>query len=175
MKLEPATAADVAEIVALTNLAYRGAGAGSSWNTEAGYMQGDRTSEALLLEEIAARPEACLLLSRPDDASGLLGSVWLEPVGDGVWYLGSLIIDPRLQNAGAGRQLLAAAEQWALERGARTIRMKVVNVRDTLIAWYVRRGYRLTNEVEPFPYGDPRFGTPRRPDLSFVILDKSLA
>jgi hypothetical protein len=52
--------------------------------------------------------------------------------------------------------------------------MTVVNVRDTLIAWYVRRGYTLTGETEPFPYGDIRFGVPRRDDLHFVILRKRL-
>lgn len=175
MMLRQATVADVPTVVALMNLAFRGAGPGASWNTEAGYMEGDRTTEALLLEEMAARPEAVLLLQRPDDTADLLGSVWLEPAGGDVWYLGSLIIDPGRQNAGAGRRLLDAAETWALGRGARTIRMKVINVRHTLIAWYVRRGYRLTGEVEPFPYDDQRFGIPKRPDLSFVILDKSLA
>lgn len=50
--------------------------------------------------------------------------------------------------------------------------MTVVNVRDTLIAWYVRRGYRLTGEREPFPYGDNRFGTPLRQDLHFEVLEK---
>jgi hypothetical protein len=44
-----------------------------------------------------------------------------------------------------------------------------------LIAWYVRRGYRLTGETEPFPYGDNRFGTPLRDDLSFVVLQRDLA
>ncbi len=53
-------------------------------------------------------------------------------------------------------------------------RLKVVNARDTLIAWYVRRGYRLTGETLPFPYHDRRFGTPRRDDLTFVILDKEI-
>lgn len=175
MILKQATAADVPAVVALMNAAFRGAGTEAGWNTEAGYIDGDRTSEALVNEEIAAQPEAVLLLDRSDDTGGLLGTVWLEPAGDGVWYLGSLTIDPKLQNAGAGRRLLEAAETWALERGARTIRMKVVNVRDTLIAWYVRRGYSPTGEVEPFPYDDPRFGIPRRDDLSFVVLHKSLA
>ena len=92
-----------------------------------------------------------LLVGRSEDGARLEGSVWLEPKGDDVWYLGSLTVDPRLQNAGAGRRLLAASEAWAAEHGARTIRMTVVNVRDTLIAWYVRRGYRLTGEVEPLP------------------------
>ena len=52
--------------------------------------------------------------------------------------------------------------------------MTVINVRDTLIAWYVRRGYALTGETEPFPYGDNRFGIPRRDDLHSVVLRKRL-
>jgi hypothetical protein len=52
--------------------------------------------------------------------------------------------------------------------------MSVVNVRDALIAWYVRRGYHKTGETEPFPYGDDRFGAPLRDDLSFLVLAKDL-
>jgi hypothetical protein len=52
--------------------------------------------------------------------------------------------------------------------------MHVINVRDTLIAWYERRGYHLTGETHPFPYGDNRFGTPLRADLTFVVLEKQL-
>lgn len=46
--------------------------------------------------------------------------------------------------------------------------MNVVNVRDALIAWYLRRGYHKTGETEPFPYSDDRFGAPLRDDLSFL-------
>jgi hypothetical protein len=52
--------------------------------------------------------------------------------------------------------------------------MTVVNVRHSLIAWYERRGYRLTGQTEPFPYADPRFGIPKRSDLAFVVLRKPL-
>jgi hypothetical protein len=52
--------------------------------------------------------------------------------------------------------------------------MTVVNVRVTLIGWYFRRGYHLTGETEPFPYGDNRFDTPLRDDLVFVVLEKAL-
>jgi hypothetical protein len=48
------------------------------------------------------------------------------------------------------------------------------DVRDALIAWYLRRGYHKTGETEPFPYGDDRFGAPLRDDLSFLVLDKDL-
>jgi hypothetical protein len=52
--------------------------------------------------------------------------------------------------------------------------MHVVNVRDALIAWCLRRGAHKTGETEPFPYGDNRFGVPLRDDLSFLVLEKDL-
>ncbi len=36
------------------------------------------------------------------------------------------------------------------------------------------RGYLPTGETRPFPYGDERFGIPRRDDLVFVVLEKRL-
>jgi hypothetical protein len=66
------------------------------------------------------------------------------------------------------------AEQWVRERRGKRIRMNVVNVRDALIAWYLRRGYNKTGDTEPFPYGDDRFGAPLRDDLSFLVLAKDL-
>ncbi len=174
VRLDPAADADIPAVVALMNLAFRGAGPQASWNTEALYIDGDRTTEGLLREDLAAKPDAVLLTTWSAGRSALQGTVWLEPLGDGVWYLGSLTVDPGLQNAGAGRRLLTASEAWVQARGGHTIRMTVVNVRDTLIAWYVRRGYRLTGDVTPFPYDDARFGVPKRDDLTFVTLSKSL-
>jgi hypothetical protein len=54
------------------------------------------------------------------------------------------------------------------------MRMTVIVQRDELIAWYGRRGYRRTGRFEPFPYGDERFGIPRRDDLRFEVLVKDL-
>ena len=53
--------------------------------------------------------------------------------------------------------------------------MTVIDIRDTLLAWYERRGYRRTGETRPFPYGDERFGQPLRDDLCFLALEKDLA
>ena len=169
-----ATDADVPAIVALMNWAYRGRGSDAGWTTEADDIEGDRTSEALLRQDIAANPNATLLVWRRPPDGALSGCVWLEPEGNGVWYLGSLTIDPCQQNRGFGRKLLAAAEGWVRLRGGREIRMTVVNVRDTLLAWYERRGYAPTRETEPFPYGDNRFGVPKRDELHFVVLRKRL-
>lgn len=173
--LAPATDADVPEIAELMNAAYRGRGSDAGWTSEIDSIEGDRTTEAMLRQDIAANGGGTMLAwRRPPPNRGLLGCVWLEPVGDGVWYLGSLSIDPREQNRGLGRSLLSAAEEWVRSHGGRQIKMTVVNVRHALIAWYERRGYGLTGETEPFPYGDNRFGVPKRDDLHFVVLLKSL-
>jgi ribosomal protein S18 acetylase RimI-like enzyme len=174
MLLKPAVEADYAAIVDLANLAFRGSGPIASWNTEAVFIEGQRLNESLLREDLAAKPEAQLLMYRDDPDGPLLGTVLLEERKEGVWYLGLLTIRPDLQKRQLGRGLLAAAEDFARARGGRRIRMTVVNVRDTLIAWYRRRGYRLTGETQPFPYGDERFGRPLRDDLHFVVLEKDI-
>ena len=46
--------------------------------------------------------------------------------------------------------------------------------RDELIAFYERRGYARTGIKKPFPYGDERYGIPKRADLRFEILEKPL-
>lgn len=167
----PADDDDLPAIVALMNRAYRGA---TGWTTECAYLAGDRTSEALLRAELAAKPSALLLKWEDAQSEDIGGCVWIEPLDADVWYLGSLTIEPERQNAGLGRKLLAAAEKWVRPRGAQRVRMSVINVRETLINWYVRRGYALTGATEPFPYGDDRFGMPLRDDLCFVILEKAI-
>ncbi len=169
-----ATDADVPAVVALINLAFRGRGKDQGWSIREECIEGTRITDDLLREDMAAKPHGTLLLWRRPDNS-LLGCVWLEPQQDGVWYLGLLAIPPGDQNAGLGRKLLEAAENWTKERGAKEIKMTVVNVRAALIDWYKRRGYSLTSETKPFPYGDTRFGIPKRDDLFFVVLRKQLA
>lgn len=174
MFLARATEDDYPAIVELTNLAFRGVGPAASWNSESDFIEGQRLTESLLREDLAANRDAVLLTCRNDPHGELLGTVWLEPKRDGVWYLGLLTIRPNLQNKQMGRTLLALAEDFAKQRGAFRIRMSVVNVRATLIAWYQRRGYVLTGETQPFPYEDQRFGRPLRDDLSFVLLEKEI-
>jgi len=166
---------EVPAIVALMNRAYRGSGP-SNWSTETKYLAGDRTTNQALRADLAAKPAASLLKwVEEGTADQLTGCVWLEPLGRDTWYLGSLAIDPDRQRGGLGRIMLSAAEQWVRERGGKRVQMTVINVRDALIAWYLRRGYRRTGDTAPFPYGDDRFGAPLRDDLCFVVLEKDLA
>jgi GNAT superfamily N-acetyltransferase len=174
MLLKRAVEGDYEEIVDLINLAFRGTGDEASWNSEADFIEGQRLNESLLREDLAKKSDAQLLTYREETDGVLLGTVWLEPKENGVWYLGLLTVRPDLQKRQTGRALLAAAEAFAKDRGAQRIRMLVVNVRETLIAWYERRGYVLTGETQPFPYGDERFGRPLRDDLHFVLLEKNI-
>src|SRR6185503_7133756 len=128
---------------------------------------------ALLARDLAASPAAELLIWR-DAAGEHLGHVWLEPQADGAWYLGLLTVRPDRQDQKLGRSLLTASEDYARAQGAARIRMTVVDQRHTLIAWYERRGYRLTGERRPWPYDDQDIGRPTVPDLGFVVLEKIL-
>lgn len=154
------------------NGAFRGAEVEQGWSIEAGYITGNRTDESLLRKEIAGG--AHFLLATDGSTPVLQGCVSLQAFSPETWYLGSLTVNPALQNTGFGRRLLHAAEEYATVRGARRIEMTVVNVRDALISWYERRGYRRTGETRPFPYGGNPFGTPTRDDLEFVVLEKRL-
>ena len=177
MLLERFVEADYAAVVALANLAYRGTGkedgvADASWNVEKGLVEGPRLTEASLREELAEKPE--LLVWREEAGGPLMGTVWIQPKGDGVWYLGLLTVRPDVQDRGWGRTLLAAAENWARERGGRRITMTVLSGREVLMGWYERRGYRKTGETQPYPYGDGRTGRPLRADLHFVVMEREI-
>jgi ribosomal protein S18 acetylase RimI-like enzyme len=167
-----ATDADLDAIAALVNSAYRGDSSRTGWTTEADYLEGQRTDAERLREQLAATPGAVMLTFRDDSA--LLGSVWLEPRGADVWYLGMFTIRPDLQARGLGRTLLEEAERFARARGARRMRISVIQLRGPLIAWYERRGFRATGEAVPFPYGDPRNGIPLRDDLQLLVFEKPL-
>lgn len=172
MPLYRSAPADLPAIADLINAAYRGRDGVQSWTHEADYIDGLRTWPEALADSLAAKPDAVLLVLREAEDGPVQGCVWLEPVGDGAWYLGLLSIHPELQDRRLGRAVMQEAEAWAKDRGARRMRMVVVAIRDTLIAWYERQGYALTGEREPFPYEDQRFGRPRRDDLEFVVLEK---
>ncbi|WP_223538157.1 GNAT family N-acetyltransferase [Pseudomonas sp. GL-B-16] len=170
VNLLPANAADILDVVSLLNRAYRGDGDEAGWTTEAGLISGDRISQETLRAEIAEKSHATLLVWKQHEK--VLGCVWVEPMNDHTWYLGSLAIDPQTQNAQFGRRLLSAAEHWCQARGAQAIHMTVLEARETLIAWYERRGYCKNGETEHFPYEDCRFGTPIKPGLRFAVMTK---
>ena len=162
---------DVDAIVALVESAYRGDASRQGWTTEADLLDGRRTGA----DDVAAclrRPLSRIVLAERDGRLLACAHVAEE---DGAGYFGMFSVDPSRQGGGIGKQVLAEAERvvrddWSL----RSVRMTVIDVRDELIAFYERRGYRRTGIFKPFPYGDARFGLPKRDDLRFEILEKML-
>ena len=170
VELTQAEPADYPDVIALTNRAYRQAEGQTGWKVES-LVAGQRIDASLLREDLAV-PGVTLLVAR--DAADRLGHVRLDDLGDGLWYLSMLTVAPDRQDGGVGRAILEASEAWARARGARRMQMSVLHLRGELIDWYGRRGYALTGEEKPFPYGDTRFGQPVRDDLKFVVLEKAL-
>ncbi|MEU6811553.1 GNAT family N-acetyltransferase [Streptomyces sp. NPDC046831] len=166
-----ATDADVDALVALIESAYRGDASRAGWTTEADILQGQRTDVEGVLAVIKS-PDSRLLTVESDGR--VIACCQLEHRGDHA-YFGMFAVSPALQGTGLGKLILAEAERRARENwGVREMRMTVISVREDLIAWYERRGYRRTGRMAPFPYGDERFGIPQRDDLEFELLVKEL-
>lgn len=170
--IREAASVDIPALHALIESAYRGEASRAGWTTEADLLDGQRT-DAEDLASILADPEQALLTAWRGDS--LIGCVLIARRGEGLGYFGMLSVSPTLQAAGLGRKLVEASHdemrrRWSAER----VRISVLPQRDTLIAWYERLGYRATGETLPFPYGDPRFGLPKRDDLYFVVMERSL-
>jgi len=166
-----ATARDAPALVALVNSAYRGDSSRAGWSTEADLLDGQRIDPEGVIETIGT-PDTVILVH--EDGGEPAACVQLARSGTDC-YLGLLTVEPNTQAAGLGRRLLATAERWAVEHwGVESVHMTVLVQRAELIAWYERRGYVRTGVRKPFPYGDERFGLPKRQDLEFEVLRKEL-
>ncbi|MGW2816659.1 GNAT family N-acetyltransferase [Streptomyces sp. NPDC001415] len=166
-----ATEADVEALVPLIESAYRGDSSRTGWTTEADILQGQRTDPEGV-RAVITTPGSKLLTVERDGV--LVACCQLEHRGDAA-YFGMFAVSPALQGAGLGKQIIAEAERTVrAEWGVSEMHMTVISVREELIAFYERRGYRRTGKMTPFPYGDERFGLPQRDDLEFELLVKEL-
>ena len=169
MQTEIASPADLDRVVNVVNDAYRGSSKAPGWTDERALLAGQRTD----LEALKILMERnTVLVAR--DGNEVVGCVAVRPIDNDQWYLSMLAVDPECQAGGVGKTIMRDAETFARSRGARRMKISVVNKRDTLIAWYERQGYTRTGVVEPFPYEDPSVGHALRDDLALVMLTKAL-
>lgn len=166
-----ASLGDVNSIVTLVQSAYRGATSRAGWTTEADLLDGQRTDADAVAALIGA-PASRILLCEQDGA--VLASVHLEKHAASC-HVGMFAVRPDRQRGGLGRAVLAEAERIARDEwNCHEMQMTVITLRTELIAWYERRGYLRTGVFRPFPYGDARFGLPKRDDLRMQVLRKPL-
>lgn len=170
LHFRPAEHADIHAIVALVESAYRGDESRKGWTTEADLLGGQRI-DADGVRALVDRDGSIIVLAEGEDE--LVGCAHLEKQGDAA-YFGMFAVRPGLQGGGVGDAILRECERIASEWRLRAVRMTVIWTRTELIAWYERRGYRATGERKEFPYGDERFGLPKRDDLWFQVYEKVL-
>lgn len=182
---------EAADLSSLVNQAYRWDSSRKGWTTEADLLDGQRADVEMIERLLANDKESTILVLRyiknslevSNDMesfirklpSPIVACVHAEATPDGM-YLGMLSIHPELQQLGLGRLLIRAVEDQAREKGFTKVKMTVIEQRSELIAYYARRGYKLTNQTFPFPaYEDSRFGIPKRSDLRLVQMMKDLS
>jgi predicted N-acetyltransferase YhbS len=131
-----ATLQDAPAITTLLNSAYRGEDSKKGWTTEANLIAGEVRTTVESLTKVMQQPNS-VLLKVSDENNAVIGCVNLQQHGAKI-YLGMLSVSPVLQNAGIGKQLLAAADEYALQQNCSSIYMTVITHRTELIDWYKR-------------------------------------
>jgi ribosomal protein S18 acetylase RimI-like enzyme len=148
LQFRTASEADIAALVPVINAAYRGVQSREGWTTEADLVAGDRVTAAEVTALIA-RSDTVILLCLLDEL--IVGTVELRRRGVET-FLGMFVVNPRLQARGIGKKILGAAEEFVRSQWSSTsIALSVISVRDELIEFYERRGYKRTGVFEDFP------------------------
>lgn len=164
---------DARAIVDLIETAYRGPDLSERWDSEAHLLRGPRTSlsevQGLLADpdsrfvvaEAGGRIAACALIQRRGTTSCHRGGID-QPAA----YFGMFAVSPDAREGGMGKKVLAECEQRARDLwDSPAMVMTVISVRETLMDWYRRRGYRATGVRLPFPFTETSGETTRDFDL----------
>ena len=163
---------DASSIEMLVNAAYRGDTSRRGWTTEAELLDGQRTDKQAI-HDIISLADNIIILCLSNTTT--IGTLHLRRE-ENICHLGMFTVYPDLQGQGIGKQFISYAEHYACKEWAcHSMTMTVIDIRHELLQWYERRGYFDTEETTAFPYGDERFGIPRRDDLKLTILKKSLS
>lgn len=168
MPISFAEGKDICSLVTLMDSAYRGEGSKQGWTSEADLFIGNKRTDEATISELITKPGSVFLKYTNED--GIIeGCVYLHKKESRL-YLGMFSVSPLAQGQGIGKKLLAAAAKHAKQQGCSSIYMTVITVREELISWYEKNGYRRTGKVLPFPL-DERYGIPTQP-LEMMVLEK---
>lgn len=126
--VRPATHADA---TALANLA-----------TQLGYPSSPDEVEARLSAVLNDPKHLVLVAQRADRVAGWAHAYAVCLVeSDPHVELGGLVVDASVRDRGIGKQLLAAVESWASQKGCRTVSVRSNVIRQRAHAFYAAQGY----------------------------------
>ena len=146
LRLEKAGHSEIQAICDLVNLTYRGP---IGWTTEVAIIQGNRTNPQEI-ETALYKPNASFLVMRQQDQ--VVACIYIAKEDAGA-FVGFFSVHPDWQKKGLGKYLLAQAELHARDAlGINKLLMFVISQRTELIAFYQRRGYRLTGQTGICPH-----------------------
>ena len=125
------------------------------------------TAEGLPIEDLSPDLLAGFLVMRGPE--GVLGMIGLEHYGD-VGLLRSLVVDPAVRGAGAGRALVEALESKARARGVRELWLLTIDAD----RWFAGLGYAVrVRDDAPGPISSTREFSGLCPDDA-VLMSKRL-
>ncbi|GAB3930661.1 GNAT family N-acetyltransferase [Mucilaginibacter myungsuensis] len=169
MPVTIATPINVTALTIIVNTAYRGESSQRGWTSEAHLLSGSRIDETTMAGYFT--DPNVTILKHTDNEDSITGCVYLEAKQNKL-YLGMLSVHPDLQDGGIGRQLLAAADEFATLHQLPVIAITVISTRTELIEWYERRGFVRTGGELPFHAGE-KFGKPHQP-IVLIEMEKRL-
>ncbi|XP_035715619.1 N-acetylaspartate synthetase [Folsomia candida] len=146
-KFAPAGKDDVSDLSILVNRCYRGKDLGG-WTTEADFLGGIRTTPEMLEQQL--KEEYLTMIKAVDPVTGkIVGCVYCKVDGTSV-HSGMLCVEPSIQAKGLGKMLMQEVDNFALNNNCTSVTIDVISIRDSLIAFYERRGFRPTGKTTPF-------------------------
>ncbi|MGZ8191483.1 MAG: GNAT family N-acetyltransferase [Methylococcaceae bacterium] len=160
---------DVDVLAELVNMAYHPEPGIGSWTDETRFVSGTRTNEQSLIN-LLAKDDSVVLLGLHEDV--ILACVHLEKSANQA-HIGMLAVNPALQGAGIGKQMLDQAEAYARNHfKVEKFVLIVISLRDELIAFYLRRGYHKTDTTIDYTQLCGETCDAKIDGLKFAVLEK---
>ena len=88
-----------------------------------------------------------------DELVGLLDVVPGYPDAD-VWYIGLMVLDPKVRGSGFGARLYDRFEAWAASHGAVRVMLSVIKENEAAHRFWSRIGFQNVRDVEPRQFGN---------------------
>ena len=132
-------------------------------STELGYPSGAAVMEERLQRLLARDDQAVFVAELSGDVAGWLQAQATETLESGsrVEIVG-LVVGDRFRRRGVGGALMARAEAWAAERGARAVVVRSNVLRSESHAFYQALGYAPTKTQAVYRLALPRPAGPSR-------------